>query len=242
MRVEHKESPARQSILLLEDDEALRRGLVDLFIFHGYEVDAAATVEAARRLIGTKVYDVAILDWMLPDGDGVSVGKQLRSHDPECTLLFLTARSAEADRVQGLSLGADDYVTKPFSSRELVLRVQNILRRTQKNLTAENLIRCSGIEIDTLRRIVHRPGDAVSTQLSKRELEILLYLHSCAPRAVSRGDILRNVWGYSRSMKIETRTVDIHIAKLRKKVERDPGHPSLILTERGDGYRLEVEP
>ena len=233
------DSQERLNILILEDDHALRQGLTDLFIFHGFSVDAVSSVETAKRLLSSKVYDAAILDWMLPDGDGVELGTFLREHDPDCSLLFLTARCGEMDRIQGLACGADDYVTKPFSSRELVLRVQNILRRAHGPTAAGKVVEIGSLQVDTLRRLVHLPWQERPVELSKRELETLLYLHSRASLPTSRADILRNVWGYNRSLKIETRTVDIHIAKLRKKLEQDPAHPKMILTERGDGYRLE---
>ena len=228
----------RRSILLVEDSEPLRLGLIDLLAFHGFAVDAAETIAAARRLLKGQVYDLVILDVMLPDGEGFDLGVELRAQDPDCILLFLTARDGEPDKIRGLSLGADDYITKPFSSRELILRVQNILRRTHKLPQENQIVKIADIEIDTLSGLMRRASAELPHKLSKREIGILVYLLSCRPGAASRADILRNVWGYSRSKRIETRTVDIHVAKLRRKIEKNPKSPELLVTERGDGYRL----
>lgn len=233
-----KSGSGRRSILLVEDDEALRLGLSDLLTFHGFAIDAASALEPARTLLRKHVYDLVILDLTLPDGEGFDLGTELRAQDPDCILLFLTARDTEQDKIRGLSLGADDYITKPFSSRELVLRVQNILRRTHKLPQENQIVRFADVEIDTASGLMKRASAQTPCKLSKREIGILVYLHSCRPGFASRADILRNVWGYSRSRNIETRTVDIHIAKLRRKIELNPKSPQLLLTERGDGYRL----
>lgn len=239
--MEKANSRERRTILLVEDDESLRLGLSDLLVFHGFAIDAVGGLEPARTLLKTRVYDLVILDLMLPDGEGFNLGAELRAQDPDCILLFLTARDAEDDKIRGLSLGADDYITKPFSSRELVLRVTNILRRSHKLPQANQIVAIADIQIDTATCMMTRPSVQSPIKLSKREVGILVYLNSCRPGAASRADILRNVWGYSRSKNIETRTVDIHIAKLRRKIELDPKTPQLLVTDRGDGYRLSVE-
>ena len=223
-------------LLIVEDEEPIRVGLTDLFIYHGFEVESAATGPEglARGLTGT--FDLILLDVMLPALDGFEICDRIRSADPEQPVIMLTARPTAEDIVQGLRLGADDYVTKPFSVTELVLRAQAVLRRSRGMVREAGLLRLGELTIDTGELTGRRGEEWV--QFTRRELEILRYLAANAARAVSREELLNKVWGYARGCGIETRTVDIHVAKLRRKIEPNPAEPSHLVTVRGVGYRL----
>ncbi len=223
-------------LLIVEDEEPIRVGLTDLFVFHGFEVESAATGPdgLAKGLTGT--FDMILLDVMLPAVDGFEVCDRIRAADPEQPVIMLTARTADDDIVQGLRLGADDYVTKPFSVTELVLRVQAVLRRSRGSLRDASLLRLGELSIDT-GDLTGRRGEE-TVPFTRREVEILRYLAANDGRAVSREELLNKVWGYARGCGIETRTVDIHIAKLRRKIEPDPAEPTHLVTVRGVGYRL----
>lgn len=222
-------------LLVVEDEAAIRGGLVDVFVYHGYDVDTAVDGEHGLALALTGRYDLILLDVMLPKRDGWSVCEAVRAADRAQPIIMLTAKSAESDVIQGLSLGADDYVAKPFSVAQLVLRVQAVLRRT-RSAPQDAAIRLDGIEVDTLNLSARIGADEV--QFTRREIEVLQYLAANTQRPVSREELLHKVWGYARHLDIETRTVDIHIAKLRRKLEADAKHPRHLLTVRGGGYRL----
>ncbi len=227
----------KQTILIVEDEEAIRAGLIDVFIYHGYEVDFAADGNTGLDKALSGHYDLVLLDVMLPGIDGFEICNQIRSADLNQAIIMLTAKNSDDDIIQGLSLGADDYVAKPFSIAQLVLRVQAVLRRTQ-NAIEENLILKLGdaIEIDCQ----NLSGRCEKKELSftRREVELLKYLHSNSNRPVSRDELLNKVWGYAKNLDLETRTVDIHIAKLRRKIEPDHSKPRYLATVRGAGYRL----
>jgi two-component system response regulator RegX3 len=152
---------------------------------------------------------------------------------------MLTAKTSDEEIIQGLKLGADDYVPKPFSIQQLVLRIEAVLRRSQVGQEFARMLRVGGIDIDTENLSGLKDGDEVT--FTKREIEVLSYLAQNCDRAVSREELLSKVWGYARNLDIETRTVDIHIAKLRRKIEADSKSPELLVTVRGAGYRLMVE-
>jgi two-component system response regulator RegX3 len=223
-------------LLIVEDEEPIRVGLTDLFVFHGFAVETASTGPEglAKGLTGT--FDMILLDVMLPVLDGFEVCDRIRATDPEQPLILLTARTADEDIVQGLRLGADDYVTKPFSVTELVLRVQAVLRRSRGTVREVGLIRLGGLTID-LGDLTGRRGEEC-VPFTRREIEVLRYLAANGDRPVSREELLTKVWGYARGCGIETRTVDIHVAKLRRKIEPDPAEPTHLVTVRGVGYRL----
>ena len=225
-------------ILIVEDETAIRTGLVDVFVFHGYEVDFADHGEEGLRKSLSGLYDLILLDVMLPGIDGFEICNQIRQQDRQQAVIMLTAKTSDEDIVQGLTLGADDYVAKPFSVTQLVLRVQAVLRRTgigeqqQRQISLKN-----GIDIDTENLCI----DGSDKLFTRREMDVLLYLHRQSDRPVTREELLTKVWGYASDMDIETRTVDIHIAKLRRKIELDPADPQVIVTVRGAGYRLLVD-
>ncbi|MFT5503639.1 MAG: DNA-binding response OmpR family regulator [Gammaproteobacteria bacterium] len=224
-------------ILIVEDEIAIRQGLVDVFVFHGFEVDAVGNGNdgETRGLSGD--YDLILLDVMLPGKNGFDICQAIREKDRSQPIIMLTAKSSDEDIIQGLSLGADDYVAKPFSVTQLVLRVQAVLRRSGFDEREEGLIRLrNSLVIDT-RNLSTESNEVVFT---RREMDLLQYLNQHNSRAVPRDELLSRVWGYKNHMDIETRTIDIHIAKLRRKVEADPANPEVILTVRGAGYRLMV--
>jgi len=224
-------------ILVVEDEAAIRDGLVDVLVFHGYEVDSTGDGREGLEKSLTGRYAMILLDIMLPGIDGYTICNEIRSVDRDQPIIMLTARTSDEDIIQGLKLGADDYVAKPFSVAQLVLRVAAVLRRSQAGADRALQISLSGgVDIDT-RNLAGRRGDETLT-FTRREMDILEYLHANCVRPVSRDELLNKVWGYDRGAAIETRTVDIHIAKLRRKIETDPGEPANLVTIRGAGYRL----
>lgn len=224
-------------ILIIEDEAAIRNGLVDVFVFHGYEVEAAAEGPQGLDMALRGTFDLILLDIMLPGMDGFEICNRIRAEDPEQPIIMLTARTGDEDIIQGLSLGADDYVAKPFSVAQLVLRVQAVLRRSHIGVDMDNYLRLGGeLELD-IRNLSGRRGNE-KLSFTRREMDILQYLAAHTERPVSRGELLNKVWGYARQLDLETRTVDIHIAKLRRKIEPDPSRPRHLTTVRGAGYRL----
>jgi two-component system alkaline phosphatase synthesis response regulator PhoP len=223
------------SILVVEDDETLAMGLTSALEHERFTVTHCDSGEAALDAIEDDVPDVLVLDVMLPGMDGLSVLKSVKSDHPELPIILLTARSAEVDRVLGLELGADDYVVKPFSLRELIARVKARLRARPAAPRAPEVYRFGKNEVDLRRRILMRDGD--EHRMTTHEAGVLAYLISHRGQDVSREELLQHVWGYSPSM--ATRTVDNQILKLRKKVEDTPADPRHILTVHGTGYRFE---
>lgn len=229
----------RIKLLVVEDETPIRVGLADVFVYHGYEVETAADGKEglAKALSGT--FDLILLDIMLPGLDGFEICNCVREHDPEQPIIMLTAKTADEDIVRGLSLGADDYVAKPFSVAQLVLRVKAVLRRARIGMDEAAYIRLGGeVEVD-VRNLTGSRGDE-ALAFTRREVEILQYLGANSERPVSRDELLAKVWGYGRTLGLETRTVDIHVAKLRRKIEPDPARPRFLVTVRGSGYRLRL--
>jgi DNA-binding response OmpR family regulator len=227
-------------LLIVEDEEAIRAGLIDVFVYHGYDVDFAADgpVGLDKALSGR--FDLILLDVMLPGMDGFEICNRIRLEDRDQPVIMLTAKSTDEDIIQGLSLGADDYVAKPFSVAQLVLRVQAVLRRSRIGAELDAMLRLGNdVEIDC-RNLQGLCGDK-ALAFTRREVEMLQYLHLNSDRPVSRDELLARVWGYAKNIDIETRTVDIHIAKLRRKIEADPVQPRYLVTVRGAGYRLLTE-
>jgi two-component system response regulator RegX3 len=224
-------------LLIVEDEPAIRTGLVDVFVYHGYDVEATADGREGLQKALSGRFDLILLDVMLPGMNGFEVCERVRAGDREQPIILLTAKGTDEDIIQGLSLGADDYVTKPFSVAQLVLRVQAVLRRARIGVELDGTLELGGeVSIDT-RNLSGRLGEELLS-FTRREIDILQYLKSCADRAVSREELLSKVWGYARNLDLETRTVDIHIAKLRRKIEPDPANPRFLVTVRGAGYRL----
>ena len=221
-------------ILIVEDETAIRTGLVDIFVYHGYEVDYAEHGEEGLSKALSGLFDLILLDVMLPGIDGFEICNRIRQQDRQQAVIMLTAKSSDEDIIRGLTLGADDYVSKPFSVTQLVLRVQAVLRRSGIGDTTDREIRLyNGLLVDT-ENLSAEGGIA----FTRREMDVLQYLCSQAERPVPREELLIKVWGYASHMEIETRTVDIHIAKLRRKIETNSSNPECIVPLRGAGYRL----
>jgi len=223
-------------ILVVEDEAAIRTGLADVLVFHGFDVDAVADGKEGLTKALSGRYDLLLLDVMLPGRDGFSICNEVRQVDRAQPIIMLTAKTSDEDIVNGLTLGADDYVAKPFAIAPLVLRVKAVLRRSRVGTENAARIALDGVDIDTQNLSGRRGSEALA--FTRREIEILQYLGANAERPVSRAELLTRVWGYDRTADIETRTVDIHIAKLRRKIEADPKEPRNLVTVRGAGYRL----
>ena len=226
---------AQEKILVVEDDKDIVRLLKYNLEKEGYRVFAAADGEAGLTAARKERPELLILDVMIPKLDGFELLKMLR-RETRAPVLMLTARKEEVDRVLGLELGADDYVTKPFGVRELLARVKALLRRAGPAEAAASLLRSGGIEMDVERYEVRVRGKDV--QLTSKEFEFLKVLLQAGGRALSRDQILEKVWGYDRSMEIDTRTVDQHVARLREKLGPDS---SRVATVKNVGYRIKTE-
>jgi len=221
-------------ILVVEDDPAILRGLTDNLKYEAYEVLSASDGEAGYRLIREKNPDLIILDLILPKLSGYELCRKVRGEGVETPILMLTARGEEVDRVLGLDLGADDYVTKPFSVRELLARIRAILRRTQPPKAFPDELRFDDVVVD-FRRYEARKADR-TLAMTRKEFGILRLLAARPGEVVTRDELLNEVWGYENYP--STRTVDNHIASLRAKLEHCPSQPRHLLTVHGVGYKL----
>ncbi len=229
-------SETRATVLVVEDDPAIRMGLVDALGFDGYGVLQADTAPAGRDAAVRNHCDCVLLDLMLPGGDGFTVLSEVRRVKPKLPIIILTARGREADRVRGLRLGADDYVVKPFSVRELLARVEAVLRRAPPQETADARVPVPGGYADLARReVVFDDGHRV--ELADREVALLAHLSQHPGRAIGRDELLREIW-HVNPEHTQTRTVDMHVARLREKLRDDSGSPKVILTVRGKGYKF----
>jgi two-component system response regulator RegX3 len=226
-------------VLVVEDEEAIRTGLIDVLVFHGYEVDSAATGPEGLDKALTGKFELVLLDIMLPGMDGYEICDRIRAVDRNQPIIMLTAKTSDEEITQGLKPGADDYVPKPFSIQQLVLRIEAVLRRSRVGQEQARTLSIGNVEIDTENLSGLNGSDEIA--FTKREVEVLSYLARNSERPVSREELLSKVWGYARGLDIETRTVDIHIAKLRRKIEADAKAPERLITVRGAGYRLVME-
>ena len=221
-------------ILVVEDDNAVRQGVVDALGFAGYEVISAADGrEGMEKALGAS-YQLMLLDLVMPHHSGFEVLEALKKKRPGQPVIILSARGEEADRVKGLTMGADDYVVKPFSVRELLARVDAVLRRSSERKVGKETYSFKGGEVDFSRREVTMENGG-RNELSERESDLMQYLVSNSGRAIARDELLRQVWGIDPK-NIETRTIDMHVAHLREKLG---DHASEVLvTVRGKGYRV----
>jgi DNA-binding response OmpR family regulator len=222
-------------ILIVEDEPNMRLGLKDNLEFEGYEVDLAEEGEKALKMIRENEYNLILLDVMLPKISGFDICKTIRKEGVQTPVILLTAKGEEIDKVLGLELGADDYVTKPFSLRELLARIKAVLRRGETSLQSESP------DANIGKLVVNFSGyeaydDGVPVQMSHKEFEILQFLWKKRNSTVSREELLNNIWGYEETP--TTRTVDNFIVKLRSRIEKDPNHPKIIITVHGTGYKL----
>jgi two-component system alkaline phosphatase synthesis response regulator PhoP len=224
-----------ECILLVEDEEGLRMTLSDRLRSEGYAVDFAADGDEGLNKATSQPFDLIILDIMLPNRSGLDVCRDVRIAGLATPILLLTARDQTADKVIGLKLGADDYVTKPFDTLELMARVEALLRRSPGRAT-HTVLQLGPLRMDVRATEVTRDGKEVA--LSAREFQLLRHFMEHPGATLSRSELLQEVWGYEDGT--FTRTVDVHIASLRQKLEKDPKHPELILTVPGMGYKLKV--
>jgi len=224
----------RMRILIVEDEPAMVAGLRDNFEFEGYEVISADNgVTGLERALNDDP-DLVVLDVMMPRMSGLDVCKQLKAKRPSVPIIMLTARGQEIDKVVGLELGADDYVTKPFSIRELMARVKAVLRRASPSGPLPEIYRFSDVEVNVRGNQVSRDGKPI--ELSSKEFALLAYFISHPAETLSRDRLLDDVWGYDNYP--NTRTVDTHIVHLRQKLELNPEEPRFILTVHGSGYKF----
>ncbi len=227
----------RPRLLLVEDDPDLVMGLRDFFEAEGFDIDIAHTgTDALKRLVQVPPYDIVVLDVMIPERDGFDVLREARRQGVQTPVIMLTAKGSEEDKLHGFEVGADDYVTKPFSVEELLARVRAVLRRSTSPAQAPmEIYRIGDVEINFSNHTAFRRGEPL--HLTALEFDIIRYLIEHRGRTVSRSQLLRDVWGIPGD--VVTRTIDRHMASLRKKLEPDPDNPTYIQTVYGIGYKFE---
>ncbi|MEB3328848.1 MAG: response regulator [Candidatus Sericytochromatia bacterium] len=226
----------RQKILVIDDEASIRQIVETRLKLAGYEVITASDGVEALEQASIHSPNLIVLDVMMPKMDGFEVCRELRKN-MTTPIIMLTAKGDITDRIAALELGADDYVVKPFSPRELEARIKAVLRRTQTDQGKQTVIAVDHVTIDTGKRQVLKGGDKV--KLTEMEFNLLELLATNPGRAYSRSEILHQVWGYRLSQYSDTRVVDVHISRLRSKLEADPSAPELILTARGTGYAFQ---
>lgn len=224
----------RQRILTIEDDPAIRRGIVDVLEFEGYAILEADRGDTGLEMALSRTFDLLLLDLVLPGVAGLEILKQIRDHRPTLPVIILSAKGEEADRVAGLKLGADDYVVKPFSVKELTARVQAVLRRSPERPQNNPELPIPGGVAD-LNRAEIRYDDGTRCDLSEREVDILRYLSSHAGRTISRDELMARVWRID-PRGLNSRAIDMQVARLREKLRDNSSDPKLIRTVRGKGY------
>ena len=229
-----------RTILTVEDDAAIRRGIVDALKFSGFQVLEAGTALLGQELATNESYDLALLDVLLPDGSGLDILSEIRETRPTKPVIMLTARGDENDRVLGLQRGADDYVVKPFSVRELLARVDAVLRRAPVDHQMPGALQLEGFGTLDLSKAEFVNHLDRRIELSPREVDILVYFQRNANRPIAREELLEKVWGID-SRGVTTRTIDMHIARLREKLGDRPPEFQLITTIRGRGYLWQQE-
>ena len=229
---------ARQ-ILIVEDDKAIRQGIADALTFEGFKTLEAANGKDGMDLALRREYDLLLLDLVLPGVDGLEILEAVRAGRPTQPVIIMTAKGEEDDRVKGLKLGADDYVVKPFSVKEMLARVEAVLRRSPERPSDVVEIRLSDGVADLSRGEI-RFDDGQSCELPEREGELLRYLAKNSGRVVSRDELMMRVWRLNPK-RVETRTIDVHIGRLREKIRDDAANPKMIITIRGKGYTFKVK-
>jgi DNA-binding response OmpR family regulator len=224
------------SILVVEDEEKIRSALKDFLEFHNFEVTEAADGLEAERVTAEKRFDLILLDLMLPKISGEQVCTKWRSNGLQTPIIMLTAKGQEKEKVSGLNLGADDYITKPFSLEELLARINAVLRRTDPVRAVGQKFQFADLEVDIPALKARREGGDI--EISKREAAIIQFFAANPNRVVDREELYKAVWDETMS-ELGTRTVDMHIAKLRSKIEQNAAEPKIIKTVRGAGYKYE---
>nr|YP_009565111.1 regulatory component of sensory transduction system [Gelidium galapagense]QBA96462.1 regulatory component of sensory transduction system [Gelidium galapagense] len=229
---------SKEKILIVDDETSIRRILETRLSMIGYEVVSASDGEEALSVYRKEYPNLIVLDVMMPKLDGYGVCQELRK-ESDVPIIMLTALGDVSDRITGLELGADDYVVKPFSPKELEARIRSVLRRVNKatiapGIPSSGIINIGFLKVDTNKKQVYKHDERV--RLTGMEFSLLELLVSKAGEAFSRSSILQEVWGYTPERHVDTRVVDVHISRLRAKLENDPSNPDLILTSRGTGY------
>jgi DNA-binding response OmpR family regulator len=221
------------TVLVVDDEPTIREVVITYLKRDGFRTLEAADGNRARELLRTETPDLVVLDLMLPGTDGLELCRWIRSSS-QLPVIMLTARGEESDRIVGLELGADDYVTKPFSPRELAARVRTVLRRAEPVVTAQEQLSYDGLVIDSATRRVTKKGKPL--RLTAREFDLLWFLASHPQRVFSRELLMRRVWGYASA--VDTGTVTVHVRRLREKIEDEPSEPRHLETVWGVGYRF----
>ncbi len=227
----------KASILVVEDEEKIRLALVDFLDFHGFRITEAFDGLQAERTVAERPFDLILLDLMLPKISGEQLCSKWRREGVQTPIIMLTAKGQEHERVGGLNLGADDYVTKPFSLEELLARINAILRRTDPARAVGQTFTFADLDVDVPALKVKREDEPMD--ISKREAAIIQYFAANPNRVIDREELYKEVWDETMT-ELGTRTVDMHIAKLRSKIERDAANPQIIRTVRGAGYKYEA--
>ena len=226
----------KESILVVEDEEKIRSALADFLEFHNFEVAEAADGLEAERAVAGRRFDLTLLDLMLPKISGEQLCSKWRNDGLQTPIIMLTAKGQEKEKVAGLNLGADDYITKPFSLEELLARINAVLRRTDPARAVGQTFQFADLEIDIAGLKIKRSEEEI--EISKREAAIVQHFAANPNRVISREELYKEVWNETMS-ELGTRTVDMHIAKLRSKIELNAAEPQIIKTVRGAGYKYE---
>ena len=226
----------RVNILVVEDEQKIRLALADFLDFHNFAVSQAADGLEAERIVGDKKFDLILLDLMLPKISGEQLCSKWRQEGLQTPIIMLTAKGQENEKIAGLEIGADDYITKPFSLEELLARIKAVLRRTDPARAVGQVFKFGDVEVDISALIVKRNNKEI--EISKREAQIIQYFAANPNRVIDRKELYESVWQDELS-ELGTRTTDMHIAKLRGKIEKKSSDPQIIKTVRGAGYKYE---
>ena len=228
------------NILIIEDEIAIAEGLVDLCELNGYRVKHVVDGESGLAEALSGQYGLVLLDLMLPGMDGFTVCDKIREKDKSLPIIILSAKNSDDDIINGLKFGADDYIPKSFSVPMLLARIEAVLRRSRQTMENEGKLVAGNLRVNFREYTGVRGTEELA--FTRKEIEILEYLWNNRDHAIPRSELLRKVWGYENAESVDTRTVDIHITKLRKKIEDDPAHPKLLVTFRGEGYQMRSAP
>jgi two-component system alkaline phosphatase synthesis response regulator PhoP len=226
----------KANILVVEDEQKIRSALIDFLEFHGFDTEYAVDGLQAERIVGDKKFDLILLDLMLPKISGEQLCTRWRQGGLQTPIIMLTAKGQEKEKIAGLDIGADDYITKPFSLEELLARIKAVLRRTDPARAVGQTFKFADLDINVPALVIKRNNDEI--EISKREAQIIQFFAANPNRVISREELYENVWGEEMS-ELGTRTTDMHIAKLRSKIEKDTSEPQIIQTVRGAGYKYE---
>jgi two-component system alkaline phosphatase synthesis response regulator PhoP len=224
-------------ILVVEDEDKIRAALTDFLEYHGFEVTKATNGLEAERIVAEGRFDLILLDLMLPKISGEQLCSTWRQQGLQCPIIMLTAKGLQKEKIMGLNIGADDYITKPFSLEELLARIEAVLRRTDPARAVGQTFNFADLDVDIPRLKVKRQGKEI--EITKREAQIIQYFAANPNRIISRDELYKQVWNEIMT-ELGTRTTDMHIAKLRSKIEKNSARPQIIKTVRGAGYKYEI--